>query len=138
MSKIKLIHRHSVIEGMSMPGGHYAHTVVADGLVFISGQLPINESGEPCTYLGFAEQTELAMKNVATALQAAQCDWRHVLKITAYITDVDNWPLFNKVYATYVGEFKPARTVVPVPALHFGALIEIEAIALRNGDSASR
>jgi len=137
MSNIQLINRHSVIEGLSKPGGHYAHAVEADGLVFISGQLPINEQGQPCTDLGFAEQTELALRNVATALQTTQCDWRHVLKITAYITDVDNWPLFNKIYSTYIGEFKPARTVVPVPALHFGALIEIEAIALRTGECTS-
>ena len=57
----------------------------------------------------------------------------HVLKVTAYIVGIENWPRFNAIYAEIFGGAKPARAVVPVPALHHGCLIEIEATAVRKG-----
>ena len=52
--------------------------------------------------------------------------------MTAYIAGVENWPAFNRIYAEVFGEAKPARTVVPVPELHHGYLVEVEAIAVRT------
>ena len=60
-----------------------------------------------------------------------------VLKVTAYIVDVRNWPSLNKVYAEVMGQARPARVVVPVPALHYGYLIEIDAVAVRRKKEAS-
>jgi 2-iminobutanoate/2-iminopropanoate deaminase len=55
-----------------------------------------------------------------------------VLRVTAYVVGVENWPVFNRIYAELFGAAKPARTVVPVPELHHGYLVEIEAVASRG------
>lgn len=55
-----------------------------------------------------------------------------VLKTTVYIVDVNNWPKFNAIYAEFFRDHKPARSVVPVPALHHGYLVEIEVVAYGN------
>ena len=65
-------------------------------------------------------------------LEAAGSGPQDVLKVTAYIVDVGNWPGLNKVYAEVMGQARPARAVVPVPALHYGYLIEIDAVAVRR------
>jgi enamine deaminase RidA (YjgF/YER057c/UK114 family) len=59
-----------------------------------------------------------------------------VAKVTAYIVGVENWPVFNTVYAEAMGDARPARAVVPVPELHHGCLVEVEAIALAHGTAA--
>nr|WP_279360133.1 RidA family protein [Methylobacterium indicum] len=56
-----------------------------------------------------------------------------ILRVTAYVVGVAHWPEFNRLYAEVMGEAKPARTVVPVPELHHGYLVEVEAIAVRGG-----
>ena len=115
-----------------MPGGHYSQAVVHNGLVFVSGQLSI----DPHTYekkLGsIEEQTEQALKNVAEILKAANSDLNRVLKMTVYVADIDLWTAVNKVYAQFMGENRPARAVVPTGKLHYGFLVEIEAIAATN------
>ena len=64
------------------------------------------------------------------ALRAAKAEPADILKVTAYIVGVDHWPRFNAVYAEVMGEAKPARTVVPVGELHYGYLVEVDAIAV--------
>jgi 2-iminobutanoate/2-iminopropanoate deaminase len=111
------------------PAGHYSHAVVYNGLVFVAGQLSINpETGEKV--LGsIEEQTEQALSNVREILKAANSDLSRVLKMTIYISDIELWKAVNEVYARVMGEHKPARAVVPTKELHYGFLIEIEAIA---------
>ena len=79
------------------------------------------------------------MANMLAALHAAGAEPSDILKVTAYIVGVENWPRFNAVYADVMGTVRPARSVVPVPQLHYGYLIEIEAIAVRRptGESAA-
>lgn len=110
-------------------GGHYSQAVVHNGLVFVSGQLSIDpETGEK--KLGsIEEQTEQALKNVAEILKAANSDLSRVLKMTVYIADIELWGAVNEVYARVMGEHRPARAVIPTGKLHYGFLIEIEAIA---------
>jgi enamine deaminase RidA (YjgF/YER057c/UK114 family) len=64
-------------------------------------------------------------------LAAADCSFNDVVQCTAYIVGVENWPLFNRVYAEKFGSHKPARAVVPVPELHHGALVELQMVARR-------
>ncbi|MBA3805617.1 MAG: RidA family protein [Acidobacteria bacterium] len=111
------------------PGGHYSQAVVHNGLIYISGQLAINpQTGEKI--LGpIEEQTEQVLVNIAAILRAAGSDLSRVLKMTIYISDMSLWGRVNEVYARVMGEAKPARAVVPVNELHYGFLIEIEAIA---------
>lgn len=111
------------------PGGHYSQGVVYNGLVFVAGQLAIDpQTGEKM--LGsIEEQTEQALKNVAAILKAANSDLSRVLKMTVYISDIELWGRVNEVYARVLGEHRPARAVIPVGELHYGFLIEIDAVA---------
>lgn len=110
------------------PGGHYSQATVYNGLVFVAGQLSIDPSGEK--RLGpIEEQTELALSNVHAILKAAGSDWDRVLKMNISVADINLWEAVNKVYARVLGENRPARAVIPCGPLHYGFLIEIEAIA---------
>lgn len=118
------------VPGLAAPRGHYAHVGQGGGWVFVSGQLPLDQAGEPRVALPLEEQAELALANVEAALAAAGCGWGHVLKVTVYLAGVEHWPAFDAAYRRVLGRARPARAVVPVPALHHGALVEVEAIAL--------
>ncbi len=110
------------------PAGHYSQGVVHGGLVFVSGQLSIDpETGEK--RLGsIEEQTEQALKNVHGILKAAGSDWDKCLKMTLYVADINLWEAVNKVYIKVLGEHRPARAVIPTGPLHYGFLIEIDAV----------
>jgi len=111
------------------PAGHYSQAVVYNGLVFVSGQLAINPlTGERLTG-SIEEQTEQCLKNIAEILKAAGSDLSRLLKVTAYISDIELWGAVNAVYAGIMGDNRPARAVVPVKDLHYGFKIEIEAVA---------
>ena len=111
------------------PGGHYSHAVSAGGFVFVSGQLPIPPSGEKDPQMPFAQQVRVTLQNVEHALAAAHASLRDVVKVTVYLTTEEHWAEFNAIYAEVFGEHRPARAAVPVGLLHYGFLIEIEAIA---------
>ena len=112
------------------PGGHYSHAVTAGSFVFISGQLPVRPCGTHAPEADFATQANLALANLFAALAAAGTSRQAIVKVTVYVTDIADWPVFNTLYAQAMGEHRPARTVVPVPVLHYGYRIEIDAIAL--------
>lgn len=115
---------------LAPPGGHYSHAVVANGMVFISGQLPIDATGRKLVDATFEVQAGQVLANVANALEAAGSRISSLVQVRVYITDIAHWPAFNALYAAWAGDSRPARAVVPVPMLHFGALIEIEAVGL--------
>ncbi len=119
--------------GLSVPAGHYSHAVVAGGFVFVSGQLPLDRAGRAVTDVGFEEQVEQALANVFAILRDSGSAPELVVRVTAYIVGVERWPAFNKVYAQYFGTHRPARAIVPVPALHYGCLVEIDALAVVAG-----
>jgi len=121
--------RHVRTESAPMPAGHYSQAVVYGGLVFVSGQLPVDPvSREPET--GPVEaQTLRALENVKAIVEASGSDLSRVLKVTVYIADVALWSRVNSVYADFFGDHRPARVVVPVPELHHGVLVEIDAVA---------
>lgn len=114
------------------PGGHYSQGVVHNGLVFVSGQLSIDPRTGEKKLGSIEEQTEQALKNVAAILKAANSDLSRVLKMTVYVADINLWSAVNTVYARFMGEHHPARAVVPTGELHYGFLVEIEAIAATN------
>lgn len=117
-------------ESMAKPGGHYSHAVVAGGFVFVSGQLPIKPDGTKLTEAPFEQQTRQVLDNVALALQAAGSSVDHLTQVRVYVSDIGSWPIFNSIYAGWVGSACPARAVVPVPELHYGFKIEVEAVAV--------
>jgi 2-iminobutanoate/2-iminopropanoate deaminase len=109
--------------------GHYSQALVHGGLVYVSGQLPI-VPGDPDRRLeGFDAQARQVIDNVMAILEAAGSGVASVLKVTVYIADVAHWPAFNAIYAERFGAHRPARTVVPVAQLHYGYLVEMDAIA---------
>lgn len=114
------------------PAGHYSQACCHGNLIFVSGQLPIGPEGKVLSDRGFEDQARQAISNMLAIVKAAGSGPGGVLKVTAFIVGMENWPLFNAVYAGLLGAHKPARSVVPVPALHHGCLIEIEAIAARG------
>jgi len=117
-------------DSMAVPGGHYSHAVKAGGFVFVSGQLPIARDGRRLNDAPFEEQARQVLDNVAAALIAAGSAIDRLVQVRVYVTDIGAWPAFNALYAAWAGTARPARCVVPVPQLHFGFQIEIEAVAL--------
>lgn len=122
---------------LAPPGGHYRHAVCHGDLVFVSGQLGARPDGTHTADLPFEDQVRQALANLRAALTSAGADLGDVLKLTAYIVDVAHWPRFNAVYAEVMGEARPARTVVPVPELHYGYLVELDAMAVRRAPGAA-
>ena len=114
---------------LAKPGGHYSHVAVANGFVFVSGQLPITASGEKLVAASFEQQTEQVLANVQHALAAAGVGVEQLVQVRVYLDDIDNWPRFNDIYANWAGDARPARAIVPVGPLHFGFKIEVEATA---------
>lgn len=119
-------------ENLAPPGGHYSHAARFGDLIFTAGQLGIRADGSHTCGLGFEDQVRQALANMLAAVRAGGAEPSDILKVTAYIVGVDNWPRFNAVYAEVMGEVRPARTVVPVPELHYGYLVEVDAVAVRR------
>ena len=111
------------------PGGHYSQAVAYNGLVFVAGQLSIDPRTGEKKLGSIEEQTEQALRNVGEILKAANSDQSRVLKMTVYISDIGLWGRVNEVYARVMGEHRPARAVIPTKELHYGFLIEIDAVA---------
>ena len=110
------------------PKGHYAPGIVYNGMVYVSGQLPINSEGIPQTG-SIEEETTLCMKNIETILNASGSSLDRILKVNVFIADIGNWPKFNETFAAIMGEHRPARIVIPCNQLNYGCGIEIDCIA---------
>jgi reactive intermediate/imine deaminase len=121
-----------VLETNKAPGaiGPYSQGYEVNGLVFTSGQIPVNpENGEVPE--GITAQAKQSCKNVGAILEAAGVDFESVFKTTCFLADMGDFAAFNEVYAEYFTS-KPARSCVAVKALPKGVLCEIEAIAVVN------
>ena len=115
--------------GQGSPRAHYVPALGYGGLVFTSGQLPFFNDGSPAGDRSFDDQTRQALANLDRVLTAAGTSRERVLHVTAYLVGIDHWDAFNAIYAEFFGDWRPTRTVVPVPNLHFGYLLEVEAVA---------
>ncbi len=112
------------------PAGHYSQGLLDNGWLFVSGQLPIDAATGRFVPGTIEEQTRLVIANVKAVVQAAGGTLDDVVKVTLYFSDVAFWPQINAIYAEAFGAHKPARSAVPTPKLHYGADIEMEAIAI--------
>jgi reactive intermediate/imine deaminase len=117
-------------ETMAKPGGHYSHGTVANGFVFVSGQLPITPAGEKLSAAPFERQAEQVLANVQAVLEACGSSVAQLVQVRVYVDDLANWPAFNAVYAKWAGEHRPSRAVVPTGPLHYGFMVEVEAVAV--------
>ena len=116
-------------EAAPAPAGHYSQAMRSGDDLYISGQLPIRADTAPLPDMSFEGQVRQALANLLAILEAAGGQPGDLLRVTAYIVGVENWPEFNRIYADMLGDARPARTVVPVPHLHYGFLVEVDAIA---------
>jgi reactive intermediate/imine deaminase len=114
----------------AQPLGHYVQASEHKGIVYVSGQLAIRPDGTHTVGASFEEQARQALGGLLSIVRAAGGSPASVLKVTAYIVGVENWPELNRAYEEMFGEARPARSVVPVPALHHGYLIELDAVAV--------
>lgn len=110
-------------------GGHYTPGIISNGMLYISGQLSIDLDTRKVPEGGIEAHARLALANVDRVLKTAGLSRNDVVQCRVYISDIDQWHTVNQVYAEFFGEHKPSRIVVPVGKLHFGCLVEIEAIA---------
>lgn len=108
--------------------GPYSQAIVVNGLVFTSGQIPINPATGNIEAADIAAQTEQVMKNLGEVLSAAGSSFEKAVKTTCFLSDISYFGAFNEVYAKYFTE-KPARSCVAVKDLPKGALVEVEVIA---------
>ncbi len=108
--------------------GPYSQAVRSGGLVFCSGQIPLDADGNLVTG-GIAEQTRQVLENLKAVLTAAQMTLGDVVKTTVYLDNLDDFQGMNEIYAEYFGDLRPARATVEVSRLPASVLIEIECIA---------
>jgi len=109
--------------------GHYTAGVVSKGMLYVSGQLSIDPDTRKVAQGGIREHAALALKNVERVLEEAGLARQNVVLCRVYTPDVQYWGPINEVYAEFFGSHKPARVIVSTSTLHFGCLVEIEAIA---------
>lgn len=121
---------HPITPDLRAPGGHYSHVTVANGFVFVSGQLPITVTGEKLTSSPFIAQVEQVLHNLERALHGAGSSIDRLVQVRAYIDDISSWPAFNEIYARWAGSAYPSRAIVPTGPLHFGLKVEVEAVAI--------
>lgn len=112
--------------------GPYAQGNIAGGLLFASGQIPLDPETGEIVGSTIEEQTAQVMKNVAAILEAAGTDFDHVVKTTCFLNDMNDFAAFNAEYAKSFGKVRPARSAVAVEKLPKGALVEVEVIAEVN------
>ena len=118
--------------GAPAPAGHYAQGIVHNGLLYVSGQLPINPETGDKSVTSIEAQTQQVLANLEAVLLESGSGKDQVLKVTIYVADMALWDRVNAVYAEFFGDHKPARAVVPTLELHFGFQIEMDALAVVN------
>lgn len=122
----KVIHT----QGAPAAIGPYSQAIEANGMIYTSGQLPINSTtGEMSKDV--EEQTEQSLKNVFAILKEVGVDSSRVVKTTVFIKNMNDFPRINKVYETFFAESYPARSCVEVARLPKDALVEIEVVAIK-------
>jgi len=112
--------------------GPYSQAVKVGNFLFISGQIAINPETGKLEGKTVAEQTERVLKNIEAILREAGFSLKDVVKTTVYLKNMCDFAEMNGVYAKFFGEHRPARATVEVSKLPLGALVEIEAIAVKE------
>jgi 2-iminobutanoate/2-iminopropanoate deaminase len=111
--------------------GPYSQAIETNGMLFISGQIPINPATGKIIEGDITAQTEQVMQNIDAILKAAGYEFSQVVKSTCLLSDMDNFAVMNAVYGKYYAENPPARAAYGVVKLPLGALVEIETIAVK-------
>jgi 2-iminobutanoate/2-iminopropanoate deaminase len=119
------------VSGLPEPISHYTDAVRAGALLFVSGCVPVDEEGRLVGGDDVVAQAERVFENVGAVLAAAGAEPADVVKVTVFLTDVDDRPQINPVRQRFFGAARPASTLVEVSGLAIpGAKLEVEAVAL--------
>ena len=115
------------------PVGPYSQAILAGGMLFVSGQIPLNPSTGELEMDSIEEATHRVMKNIEALLEAAGLDIERVVKTSIFLKDLNDFQAVNAIYASYFPGSPPARETVQVSRLPLDVNIEISCIALANG-----
>lgn len=123
-----------IISTDKAPGaiGPYSQAIKAGGMLFVSGQIPIDTATGEFVQGGVVEQTEQVLKNLSAVLEAGGSSIDNVVKTSVFLADMNDFAAMNEVYAKYFDANKPARATVQAAALPRGARVEIECIAVAD------
>lgn len=110
------------------PGGHYAQAVLHRDTLYVSGQLGVTGEMAGSAQPSVGEQVEFALRNIEAIIGVVGASLCDIVRCSIYVTDVAHWDDVNRAYAALFGAHRPARSIVPCGPLHFGALVEIEAV----------
>ncbi len=121
----------SNVEGAPAAIGPYSQAVIADNLMFLSGQIPINPTTGKIDSDDIAIQAKQVLQNIFAVLSDQGFSFKNVVKATIFLTDLSNFQIVNEIYESFLAGVKPARSTVQVAALPRGAKIEIEMIAVK-------
>ena len=114
------------------PIGPYSQAILANGMLFISGQCPINPKTGLLEMETIESATHLVMSNIEKLLNAAEMDFTNIVKCSIFLKDLSDFQKVNAVYATYFNTVPPARETVEVARLPLDASIEISCIAMKS------
>ncbi|KAL8586771.1 hypothetical protein ACOMHN_061284 [Nucella lapillus] len=113
------------------PGGPYSPAVIVGNTMYISGMIGVNPANRQLVPGGIGPETEQTLKNIGAVLQGAGISYNNVVKTTVLLTDINDYPAMNEVYAKFFSESKPARAAYQVSCLpNKQAKVEIEAVAI--------
>ena len=112
--------------------GPYSQAIAANGVIYTSGQVPIDPATGKIEATTIEEQTEQVMKNLQYVLAQGGVSFDRVVKTTCFLSDIKDFAAFNGVYAKYFPENAPARSCVQVAALPLGAKVEVEVVAVQG------
>jgi 2-iminobutanoate/2-iminopropanoate deaminase len=119
------------VTGQAQPISHYTDAVRAGDLLFVSGVVPVDGEGRLVGEDDIVEQARQVFRNMGAVLDAGGASFADVVKVTIFLTDVDDRPLINPVRQEVFGETRPASTLVEISRLAIpGARIEVEAVAV--------
>ena len=121
--------KHVATKQAPTPIGPYSQGVIAGGLLFVSGQIPIDPATDQLVEGDIKAQTEQVLKNVLAVLKEAKMGPENVVKATIFLADIADFPQMNEVYGRFLGKEPPARSTIQAGALPKGARIEIDVIA---------
>lgn len=117
------------INGNGAHRGHYSAGVISNGMLYISGQLSMDIETRRVPDGDIKEHTKLALLNLDRVLKAAGVQRTDVVQCRVYLPEAQCWDMVNEVYQDFFGMHRPARIVLPVKRLHYGCMVEVEAIA---------
>ena len=118
------------VQGVPKPQAPYSVAVAAGNLLFVSGQVPIQSNGKPLIGGTFEEECRLTLDNLKAVLEGAGSGIPQVVKVLAFLADMDTFAEFNGIYKEYFGESLPARSCIQAGRLPLDFQVEVEAIAI--------